>query len=545
MTKSILLTWSSVCFCILNGFFNSALALDPPPKHNTSFNTYTLNADLKPIPSDSYQIAKATFLPDAAESLFSGKTTPYDYNLQGNCDDKGSLYTTKNCTYPKAVVAASQCPFRPGYYTKCVCLSKFKYKTCSSPYVVGGDSCDGKYEKCVCPSSVSLYYPNDYCTQYCEGRCVRKSCSPDRDETGCKYGTGYTSDGCGGSRIYCKACSPKSNETGCQYGTYSCSDGCGGTRTCCSSCTPKTDETGCQHGSYSCSDGCGGTRTCCSSCTPLVSETGCQYGTYSCSDGCGGTRTCCTSNPCSGVTCGANASCSGGTCSCNSGYEGNAYSGCTKIPTCTANSCSGYTLSSCPSNGQCSSCTVTNSDCSTGSKKYKLTGCNSGYELSGGSCVKTETCTANSCSGYTLSSCPTGASCSSCTIKNSNCSNGATKYKKTGCKSGYKDCNGSCIATSECCGGCSSNQECKNGTCVDKVTAINCRDYGLQESPTHGYICFQSYISSTSCWSCSPCTGPTFSSSLDATNYINSHGGFSSSCYMTPTIGTGYCVTCN
>ena len=48
MTKSILLTWSSVCFCILNGFFNSALALDPPPKHNTSFNTYTLNADLKP-----------------------------------------------------------------------------------------------------------------------------------------------------------------------------------------------------------------------------------------------------------------------------------------------------------------------------------------------------------------------------------------------------------------------------------------------------------------------------------------------------------------
>ena len=115
MTKSILLTWSSVCFCILNGFFNSALALDPPPKHNTSFNTYTLNADLKPIPEGAYQVAKATFLPDASESLFSGRTTAYDYNSQSNCDDKSRLYTTRNCSYPRAVLASSACPFLPGY----------------------------------------------------------------------------------------------------------------------------------------------------------------------------------------------------------------------------------------------------------------------------------------------------------------------------------------------------------------------------------------------------------------------------------------------
>ena len=411
MTKSILLTWSSVCFCIFSGFFNSALALDPPPKHNTSLNTYTLNADLKPIPEGAYQVAKATFLPDASESLFSGRTTAYDYNSQSNCDDKSRLYTTRNCSYPRAVLASSACPFLPGYYTQCKCLPQFKFTSCNSPYILGGGSCDGKYAACVCPSPVAMYYPNDYCTQYCEGKCIAKSCSPDRDETGCQYGTGYTSDGCGGTRAYCKACSPSSDETGCQYGTYSCSDGCGGTRTCCSA-------------------------------KPA--------------------------DPCEGVSCGSNAYCSGGSCYCNSGYEGNPNSGCTKTKTCTADSCSGYSLSSCPSNGICSSCTVTNSDCTTGSKKYKLTGCNSGYELSGGSCVKKATCTAKSCSGYTLSSCPTGASCSSCTVKNSNCTNGATKYKKTGCKSGYKDCNGSCIAKTECCGGCSSGQECKNGSCVNK-----------------------------------------------------------------------------
>ena len=71
-----------------------------------------------------------------------------------------------------------------------------------------------------------------------------------------------------------------------------------------------------------------------------------------------------------------------------------------------------------------------------------------------------------------MSSCPTGASCSSCTVKNSNCTNGDTKYKKTGCKSGYKDCNGSCISTSSCCGGCPSGQECSNGTCVSTEGTI-------------------------------------------------------------------------
>ncbi len=55
---------------------------------------------------------------------------------------------------------------------------------------------------------------------------------------------------------------------------------------------------------------------------------------------------------------------------------------------CTPNACSGYTLSSCPANGNCSTCDKVNDDCSNGGKKYKLDSCASGYEISGNECKK-------------------------------------------------------------------------------------------------------------------------------------------------------------
>ena len=73
--------------------------------------------------------------------------------------------------------------------------------------------------------------------------------------------------------------------------------------------------------------------------------------------------------------------------------------------------CSGYSLSSCPSNANCNSCTKKNSNCSNGSKVYKITSCKSGYTLSGSRCVedKKETCFGStSCvSGYAAGSCRT------------------------------------------------------------------------------------------------------------------------------------------
>ena len=445
MRKSVLLTLLSFCYCIGIGIFNTALAFDTQPYIITHQPTYT--AELKPMPSDSYQLAKATFLPDAGESKFSGYKLDGDYNPKGNCSDKNSLYTTKNCTYPKAIVAASQCPFLPGYYTDCVCLPKFKITSCNDPYILGGDNCEGKYEKCVCKPSVSMYYPNDYCTQRCEGQYVAKSCLPDSDETGCQYGTGYTSDGCGGTRIYCKACVPSSDETGCSFGTTSCSDGCGGTRKCCKEDPCKNVSCGtnayCSNGTCLCNSGYEGNAK--SGCTKIYVD------------------------PCSGVSCGSYAYCSNGACYCNSGYEGDAKAGCTKIDPCKNVTCGSNT--SC-SNGICI--------CNAGFVGDAKTGC-----------TPLKTCVAGgseSCTGVT--------SCSSGQVSTSSCKDcsGTIRYScraKTCAEKGMKDCNGSCIAKTECCGGCRIGQKCENGSCVTVATCptITCTGYTLTSCPANT-ICY-------------------------------------------------------
>ncbi len=114
--------------------------------------------------------------------------------------------------------------------------------------------------------------------------------------------------------------------------------------------------------------------------------------------------------------------------------------------------------------------------------------CNTGYHEKNGECERD--CIANNCSGYPLSSCPANANCSKCTITATNCSTDGTKYKIDSCNDGYtlsgnvcraltceekgqKTCNGSCIATSECCGGCPSGKRCSNGSCVADKYYVN------------------------------------------------------------------------
>ena len=109
--------------------------------------------------------------------------------------------------------------------------------------------------------------------------------------------------------------------------------------------------------------------------------------------------------------------------SCKSGYT---YAN----DTCKANSCTGYTLTKCPGNGYCD-------DCLSGSTtKYKLTGCKSGYTLSGNSCI------AATCSGYTYTTCPYNAT------RCAECLSGTTKkYKILSCESKYTLCSDQCVQT--------------------------------------------------------------------------------------------------
>ena len=95
--------------------------------------------------------------------------------------------------------------------------------------------------------------------------------------------------------------------------------------------------------------------------------------------------------------------------------------------------CNGYSLSSCPTHGNCSSCSMGTTT------YYKLNSCTSGYTKSG------NTCTINTCSGYSLYSCPANGNCT-------NCLSGSTKkFKLNSCDSGYVKKGNTCVKSKPSC----------------------------------------------------------------------------------------------
>ena len=184
MRKSVLLTLLSFCYCIGIGIFNTALAFDTQPYIITHQPTYT--AELKPMPSDSYQLAKATFLPDAGESKFSGYKLDGDYNQNRKCNSgyhEKNGYCEKDCianscsgyslnTCPANAICSSctekssDCSTGITRYNVNSCSSGYEWNgsqcesSCSNVYAyycnreheLGGigTPCGGKYEKCTC-----------------------------------------------------------------------------------------------------------------------------------------------------------------------------------------------------------------------------------------------------------------------------------------------------------------------------------------------------------------------------------------------------------
>ncbi len=64
--------------------------------------------------------------------------------------------------------------------------------------------------------------------------------------------------------------------------------------------------------------------------------------------------------------------------------------------------------------------------------------CNAGYHKYGDNLCDKD-CNITNCAGYTLTSCPTGKICDSCTKTASNCSTDGTYYKVAGCKNNLTD----------------------------------------------------------------------------------------------------------
>ena len=158
-------------------------------------------------PDNSFLLARATFLPDTKDDLgFSGRDTGgADINRGDPC--KG--YTLFSCpTHGKC----SSCMIN---------TNKKKLDSCSSPYLVSGNSC-------VCPQTVSLTYANDKCTQYCDGKCIKKTCDKTPNQTGCTNGSKACDDGCGGTaRQCCVPCTDKitSKPANSNYTYSTCVDG--------------------------------------------------------------------------------------------------------------------------------------------------------------------------------------------------------------------------------------------------------------------------------------------------------------------------------
>ena len=434
----------------------------------------------KPVASDNtFSLAATWWLPDWQGSQGSrGSDDSGGGDHDGNCEKNYGMHTPSNidnryiCSkYNYNVTSSLKC------HVNCRCKDEYKYTSsnCSGNYTTAGTSCEGKYNQCVCKSEFKYNSSNcsgEYevsgtsCGGNYNGCTIRPECTV--SSMSCTYGcAGYNS---------CDRCTSCKSNPDCDVSDKSCTYGCASYNSCskCTSCKSNPD---CSATAVSCDYGCASTNSC-GICTSCSGNPDCNVSDKSCDCGCSSTNSCgkCTSckscppeDPCSGVSCGANAYCSGGSCYCNSGYTGNANSGCTEVDTCTYTTTASSCSSQCKNIGS-SSCTKNGITYYNGCGSSK---CSSGQTCSNGTCVTS--CVSggsSSCSGQT-------SSCSSSQVQTASCKDcsGTTHYTcraKTCAEQGKKDCNGSCISTSECCGGCPSGYSCKNGICKEKCSAITC-----------------------------------------------------------------------
>ena len=470
-----------VCYSLLLMLlFNNSSLYAAPPLDHTTHTPLSLMPEPLSGSRDTLKLAATWWLPDWQGSQGSrGSDDAGGGDHDGNCEKNYGMHTPSNidgryiCSkYNYNVTSSLKC------HVNCRCKDEYKYTSsnCSGKYTVSGSSCEGKYNACVCKSEYSQNSSNcngEYrpAGESCDGnynRCeMRPECTV--SSMSCTYGcAGYNS---------CDRCTSCKSNPDCDVSDKSCTYGCASYNSCskCTSCKSNPD---CSATAVSCDYGCASTNSC-GICTSCSGNPDCNVSDKSCDCGCSSTNSCgkCTSckscppsDPCSGVSCGSNAYCSGGSCYCNSGYEGNASSGCTAVSKdpCKGVSCSGGKVCSngscvCPSGKKdCNGSCISSSEC--------CGGCPSGKKCSNGTCVTDHT------HSY---SCPSGSQASSCSSSQVQtgtpskvCSCGATSgtcytcRPKTCAEQGKKECNGSCISTSECCGGCPSGQRCENGTCA-------------------------------------------------------------------------------
>ena len=206
MIKFSLTAIYAVCFAVL--ICPAKQAWSAGTSTNLDVSVYSHIASFSSDDSQSYQIAKSTFLPDRYDDL---GLSSYD-SLDSNYNDKScESYTLTSCP---SGAKCERCPFN---------FKLFRIYACSDPYILS----DGA---CTCPPAVSTNNPNDVCTKYCGSTCIEKTCTPSIDQTNCTNGEVSCDDGCGGtSRQCCIACTNKvtSKPSNAKFIYEDCTDGDG------------------------------------------------------------------------------------------------------------------------------------------------------------------------------------------------------------------------------------------------------------------------------------------------------------------------------
>ena len=214
--------------------------------------------------------------------------------------------------------------------------------------------------------------PKNDCSSY-----PLKTCPTGAKCSKCPVGTGYKLNSCsspyllsGGTCVCPAAVTPKCTNDKCVQRCSSSSSSGWLSHTVCvkTSCEPSPDETDCTRGTQLCDNGCcQNTRKCCIPCSHTITTkpANSSYVYSSCKD----------SDGIKDIQTGWK---------CNSGYH-KVNETCVKD--CNITNCAGYTLTSCPANSTCSSCTKTAANCSTDGTVYKIDSCKNGYVKSGDTCA--------------------------------------------------------------------------------------------------------------------------------------------------------------
>ena len=430
--------------------------------------------------ASAIKVAGVYWLPDYLKGNVSrGSTDSGGGDIDGNCEKNYGMHTPSNID---SRYICSKYNYNVTSSLKCHvnCRCKDEYQYTSS-------NCSGKYT--VSGGS-------------CDGKynaCVCKS-EYSQNSSNCNGEYRPAGESCGGNYNRCEM------RPECAISSMSCTYGCAGYNSCnrCTSCKSNPD---CDVSSKSCTYGCASYNSC-SKCTSCKSNPDCNVTDKSCTYGCASYNSCskctsCKSNPDCNVT---DKSCTYGCASYNS---------CSKCTSCKSNpdcdvadkSCD-YGCAATNSCGKCTSCKSCSNTCDSG---YSLTACSSSQ-------VQTSS-KANQC----------GNPCYQCRAK-------------TCAEQGKKDCNGSCISTSECCGGCPSGYSCKNGSCEkDHTHSYSCPN-GYSTSCSKGYFLTTSKTCSCgaksgTCYKCKECNS---ASDCPYYNPVCSDGicGCRSGYYLN---GGGYC----